>query len=127
MGVAVITMALGKELDMWPKDTPSDMKACQLCADSADLLSDSFASKPAERIGKWFAHFEAQLESSGGPFMFGGKLTAADYCVVTSIIMASGKEDQAAELAKCPKLSAYVAEMKNQKGYKAVEAKGLPL
>merc|ERR1712113_1188948 len=113
--VSTITAALGKELGMWPKDFAGEMKANQLCCDAADLLSDVFAKKDAERLGKWMAHFEGQFEKSGGPFLFGSKLTSADYTIFSTFLMAG--EAGASELAKCSKLTAYMAEMKKQKGY----------
>merc|ERR1712046_524427 len=80
--VGVCAMALGKELNLWPTDGPSDMKAMQLCCDAADFVSDIFAKKPAERLGKWIGHFQIQLDASEGPFMFGSKLTAVDYVIL---------------------------------------------
>merc|ERR1711918_153194 len=117
--VGVIAMALGKELGMWPTG-PADFKALQLCWDAADMLSDAFAKKGAERLAKWCTHFEGQFEVSGGPFLFGSKLTAADYVVFTTLMMCG--DDGDSELAKCAKLTAFVAEIKKQKGYLAVEA-----
>lgn len=124
--VAVCCMALGKELGTWPTDLANDMKAAQYGADAADMLSDSM-SKPAERVAKWFAHFEAAMELSGGQFLFGDKLTAADYVLFASLFMSSTKEEMKAELAKCAKLTAFMAKMKEQKGYLAVAKKELPL
>jgi len=126
--VAVIGMALGKELNMWPTGA-NELKAMQLCCDSADMLSDGFAKKGEERMDKWCAHLEAQLELSEGPFMFGSSLTAADYVIYAGLAMCSslGDEAGATSITKCPKLTAFMDEIKKCKGYLAVEAKGLPV
>jgi len=120
----ICCVVLGKELGLWPKDIPSDGKAMQYCCDAADFMSDG--SKPVDRIEKWFAHFESALALSGGPFLFGESLTAADYTTFTALVAATSKEEAAAALKKFEKLSSFMAKMKEQKGYKAVEAKGLP-
>lgn len=122
--VSVVAMTLGKELGLWPAGA-ADIKAMQFCCDAADMLSDSFAKKGAERLGKWMAHFEGQMDASGGTFLFGSKVTAADYVLFVSLVMSG--DDGTAELKKYSKLSAFVSEMKKQKGYKAVEAKGIPV
>merc|ERR1719336_3672027 len=74
----VIACVLGRELGLWPTDVTNDMKALQYCADAADAFAD-FMSKDSSRMERWFAHFEGALQLSGGKFLFGDTLTAADY------------------------------------------------
>merc|ERR1712014_147345 len=123
--VGVVARALGKELNMWPTDLPGDMKAMQLCCDGADFASDLFEKKGNERLEKWALHFESQLDVSGGPFMFGKKLTAVDYVICSYLVMSGN--DIAFILTKAKKMKLFMEEMQKQKGFKAVEAKCLPL
>ena len=80
---ATVVTVIGKETGLWPKDVANDAKAMQLCVDSTDLFSE--ADKPLERLEKWFAHIEAQLTASGGPFLFGASVTAADFHIYSAV------------------------------------------
>lgn len=122
---AVISHMLGKELGLWPKDASDDIKAMQFCFDAADAFADAFAQKPPERLAQWFKHFEGQLEASGGPFLFGAKLTAVDYMVYPFAFVA--QKTGADELGKCAKLTAWMSAIKDQKGFKAADALGIPI
>merc|ERR1719330_1204708 len=82
---ACVCTVLGKELGLWPTGAAADAKAMQYCMDAADMLSEVFGKKPADRMEKWLGHFLKALDQYGGPFMFGGKLTAVDYMAFQSI------------------------------------------
>lgn len=118
----VIVTVLGKETGLWPTDAAGDAKAMQYCADAADFFAEAMA-KPADRIEKWLGFFEAAL--STGPFMMGTKLTSVDFTLYTAFVVAQSKHpDSVAKFAKC---TAFMALMTEQKGFKAVAAKNLPM
>jgi len=119
---AVICIQLGKELGLWPSD---DAKATQYCFDAADVLAEVFEKKPGERMLKWLQHLQAQIEASGGPFLFGEKLSAVDYTCFQGAFAARGQ--YADELEQCEKLRAWVTKMEEQKGFKAVDALKVPI
>jgi hypothetical protein len=118
---AVVVTAIGKETGLWPKDFVSDVKATQFCVDSADLFSEATAGKPIDRIEKWYAHFESALSLTDGVFLFGNKVTGADFHVYSAIDRSKYKLKEAADesIKKYKALSAFMAKVEETKGYKA--------
>jgi len=59
--------------------------------------------------------------------LFGAKLTAADYAVYPGVFLGKGAVEAAEELGQYSKLTAWLAQVADQKGQKATNAMELPV
>lgn len=72
----IICAELGKQLGLLGSGEAEEVLGRQLLADAADFLIEILGNKPADRLRKWFQHFEGKL---GGKDFLLGSLSACDF------------------------------------------------
>ena len=117
-----IALVLGKKLGFSPSGPVEFAKACQICEDASDLMTEAFGGKPDERIQKWLLHFEDNLD--GTTYFTGNSLSFADFHAFMTFTHVS--QAKAALMSGYPKLQAWIEAMKKLKSSENLRKTGVP-